>query len=40
MEEAQIEEILIRSGVMTVNEVRRRRGLAEFANQESVVSGR
>jgi len=40
MEQAQIDEILIRSGVMTVNEVRRGRGLVELANQESVVSGR
>ena len=40
MEQAQIDEILIRSGVMTVNEVRRGRGLVEFANQESVFSGR
>ena len=30
MEQAQIDEILIRSGVMTVNEVRRGRGLAEI----------
>ncbi len=31
MEEAQIEEILLRSGVLTVNEVRRMRGLGELA---------
>ena len=30
MEQAQIDEILLRSGVMTVNEVRRMRGLAEL----------
>ena len=30
MEQAQIEEILLRSGVVTVNEVRRMRGLAEL----------
>ncbi len=30
MEQAQIEEILLRSGVLTVNEVRRGRGLAEI----------
>ena len=30
MEEAQIQEILLRSGVMTVNEVRRMRGLPEI----------
>ena len=31
MEQAQIDEILVRSGVLTVNEVRRMRGLAELA---------
>jgi Phage portal protein len=30
MEQAQIDEILLRSGVVTVNEVRRARGLAEI----------
>ena len=30
MEQAQIDEILIRSGVLTVNEVRRARGLVEI----------
>ncbi len=30
MEEAQIQEILLRNGVLTVNEVRRMRGLAEL----------
>jgi len=30
MERAQIDEILLRSGVVTVNEVRRARGLAEI----------
>lgn len=38
MEQAQIDEILIRSGVMTVNEVRRGRGLGEISSQSSVVS--
>ena len=33
MEEAQIQEILLRNGVMTVNEVRRMRGLPELARQ-------
>jgi len=30
MEQAQIDEILLRNGVVTVNEVRRARGLAEI----------
>jgi len=30
MEQAQIQEILLRSGVLTVNEVRRMRGLPEL----------
>ena len=30
MEEAQIQEIMLRNGVMTVNEVRRTRGLSEL----------
>ena len=30
MEEAQIQEIMLRNGVMTVNEVRRARGLSEL----------
>ncbi len=32
MEQAQIDEILVRSGVLTVNEVRRMRGLGEIPN--------
>jgi phage portal protein BeeE len=32
LEQAQIEEILLRSGVLTVNEVRRGRGLGEISN--------
>jgi hypothetical protein len=31
MEQAQIEEILLRNGVLTVDEVRRMRGLGEIA---------
>jgi len=30
MQQAQIDEILLRSGVVTVNEVRRARGLVEL----------
>ena len=30
LEEAQIQQILLQNGVLTVNEVRRMRGLAEF----------
>lgn len=33
MEQAQIQEILLRNGVLTVNEVRRMRGLAEMSAQ-------
>jgi hypothetical protein len=32
LEEAQIQEILLRNGVLTVNEVRRMRGLGEIEN--------
>jgi Phage-related protein len=39
MEEAQIQEILLRSGVLTVNEVRRMRGLPDLSSQPSAVSG-
>jgi len=35
MEDAQIQEILLRSGVLTVNEVRRMRGLGPAADQQS-----
>ena len=38
LEQAQIEEILLRSGVLTVNEVRRMRGLAEIAGTPSTQS--
>src|SRR4051812_33013504 len=38
MEEAQIQEILLRSGVLTVNEVRKIRGLPELSSQPSAVS--
>jgi phage portal protein BeeE len=38
MEEAQIQEILLRSGVLTVNEVRRMRGLPEISSQQSAIS--
>lgn len=37
-EEAEIHEILIRSGVLTVNEVRRMRGLPDLSSQRSAVS--
>ena len=36
LEQAQIDEILLRSGVMTVNEVRKARGLAEIGVNEPV----
>jgi HK97 family phage portal protein len=36
LEQAQIDEILLRSGVMTVNEVRKARGLAEIGVSEPV----
>ena len=36
LEQAQIEEILLRSGVMTVNEVRKARGLADIGVNEPV----
>jgi len=36
LEQAQIDEILLRSGVMTVNEVRKARGLAEIDVNEPV----
>ena len=36
MEEAQIQEILLRNGVVTVNEVRRMRGLGAMADSASV----
>jgi HK97 family phage portal protein len=35
LEQAQIDEILLRSGVMTVNEVRQMRGLPELGSEES-----
>ncbi len=37
LEQAQIDEILLRSGVMTVNEVRRMRGLGEISNLSSAI---
>jgi len=39
LEEAQIQEILLRNGVLTVNEVRRMRGLGEIG-EASLVDGR
>jgi phage portal protein BeeE len=38
MEEAQIQEILLRSGVLTVNEVRRMRGLPDLSSQNAAVN--
>jgi phage portal protein BeeE len=38
MEEAQIQEILLRNGIVTVNEVRRMRGLPELSKKHSTVT--
>jgi len=36
LEEAQIQEILLRNGVLTVNEVRRMRGLGEIGEGQNL----